>query len=192
MLAEAVATQSRPALRSPAPDELLIARFKAGDQTAFDVLYLRYRDRLRSVMGRFTPEWADAEDLVQEAMLKAMRALPGYRGDSQFFTWLYRIAINTGINFTQRQKWEYSNCDVPDAATDIGPERLRMLAEQQRSVTQALDQLSPSSCQALLLNVVQDLDYEEVSDVMDCPVGTTRSRISRARERLVETTGVAG
>ena len=186
MLAEALGKAPWPADWTDASDEALVARFRTGDRSAFDILYLRHRDRLRGVMGGFVSESADAEDLVQEVFLKALRALPRFRGDSRFFTWLYQIAINTGINFRQRRTAEYTNVEALDIETDVGPERLRSVAEQDQRMLQALGELSPPMCQALMLNVVHGLDYADVSDVLDCPLGTVRSRIFRARQLLAE------
>lgn len=186
MLAEAVETHPWAADETGASDEVLVARYRAGDRSAFDVLYLRHKDRLRGVMGRFVSDGADAEDLVQEAFLKAFRALPRFRGESKFFTWLYQIAINTGINFIQRRSAEYTNAGALDVETDVGPERLWSLAEQEQRTLHALGQLASPMAQALVLNAIHGLEYAEVSDVLDCPLGTVRSRISRARRLLAE------
>ncbi|MDH3644797.1 MAG: sigma-70 family RNA polymerase sigma factor [Gammaproteobacteria bacterium] len=170
-------------------DEKLVERFQAGDQAAFETLYGRYRDRVYAVVKRFVTDAADADDLVQDVFLKALLALPRFRGDSQLFTWLYRIAMNAGINFKSRRSAEYSNAKLLEPTTDIGPERLCMGVGDARQAQQAIDRLSPPLRQALVLNVVRGFDYEEVSTLADCPIGTVRSRISRARRQIAQ--GVA-
>ena len=189
MLAEAVEMDLAPADWEAVPDDVLVARFNAGDDSAFDVLYLRYRDRLRGVMSRFASDIADADDLVQEVFIKALRALPRFRGDCKFYTWLYQIGVNTGIKFKQRRNEEYTNFEGLDIETEIGPERIQSLTEQKQQTMRALGNLAPPLCQALLLNVVHGLEYADVSNVLDCPLGTVRSRISRARSLMAEALG---
>lgn len=166
-------------------DESLIAQFRAGDRDAFGVLYNRYWQRIRSVLRRFVEQEADVDDLTQDVFLKALAALPRFRGDSLFFSWLYRIALTTGINFKNRNP--SARCDSTDTfepTTNIGPERLWTVARRQQTAMTAISRLSGPLREALVLNTIRGFDYEGVSDLAGCPKGTVRSRISRARSMV--------
>ncbi len=167
-------------------DEELIRRTRNGDHEAFGLLWKRYSPKVRAIVNRFVQRSADAEDLTQDVFLKAFAALPRFRGDSQFFSWLYRIAFNTGINFTNaRSRVEWTNIDgLEEKTTHTDPERIWIGKEMQRSANTAINGLAPAVRQALMLNTHKGLNYEIVSVVVGCPIGTVRSRISRAREVL--------
>ena len=162
-------------------DEDLLRSFRAGDEGAFEMLYLRYGKRVRGIAGRFATNAADADDLVQDVFIKAYRALPAFRGDCQLFSWLYQIAVNTGMNYRRRRRSELCGDDSPEPETDIGPEQLLQVSRRAHQALGAIEALPPGMNQALLLNAVRGLDYQDVGDLLGCPVGTVRSRISRAR-----------
>ena len=186
MFAETVTRDGRSADWTSMTDEALVARCQQGDNAAFDVIYTRYRDRIRAVVWKFVTDAADAEDLVQEVFLKAYCALPRFRGACKPYTWLYQIAVNSGINSRQRHRAEYSNTEVREPQTDIGPEREASSANRQRKAMEAIGELSPPLSAALLSNVVCGYDYADVGDLLGCPIGTVRSRISRARRAVAD------
>ena len=130
----------------------------AGERDAFGILYTRYLDRIRAVVGRFVREPADAEDLAQDVFVRALRSLPRFRGDCKFSTWLHQIAINTGINFRQRRT-ERSNQEVLEPATEIGPAHLWSAGNREQETLSAIGALPPPMRQALYLNVVRGFDY---------------------------------
>ena len=165
-------------------DEVLIRRTQSGDHDAFGILWKRHLPKVRAIVGRFVQRSADAEDLTQDVFLKAFVALPRFRSDCKFFSWLYRIAFNTGINFTKgKARMEWTNMDdMEEKTTHLDPERIWIGREMQHAAAGAINSLAPAVKQALILNTHSGLDYESVSAVLDCPLGTVRSRISRARE----------
>lgn len=166
-------------------DAALIGHSQGGDHQAFGILWERYAPRVHRVLRRFADQPADIEDLAQEVSLKVFIGLRRFRGDSEFFSWLYRIAFNTGINFCKAShRCERTNVDNVDVPGDIDPERTYICAENQKATELAIVGLSPVLQQALLLNTVKGFDYESVSTLVGCPVGTVRSRISRARTSL--------
>jgi RNA polymerase sigma-70 factor (ECF subfamily) len=176
-------------------DQQLVQRVQKGDRSAFDLLVLKYQHRVLKLVGRFVSNPAEAEDVAQDAFLKAYRALPSFRGESAFYTWLYRIAINTAKNSlvaTRRRPVDF-NLDLQDPEqfdhhaklkeVDT-PERV-LLTEEIRSVVQgAMEQLPEDLRTAIVLRELDGLSYEENAEAMDCPVGTVRSRIFRAREAI--------
>ncbi|MCE4557916.1 sigma-70 family RNA polymerase sigma factor [Roseateles cellulosilyticus] len=172
-------------------DALLVREAQAGSRVAFDMLVLKYQRRVERLLSRSVYDSADVADLCQETFLAAYRALPAFRGDSAFYTWLYRIAINAAQRHRGRQRPVESLDDdegtfgsEPSPTDDATPEAL--LASRQLAVglNEAVDALAEDQRRALLLREVDGLSYDEIADLMDCPAGTVRSRIFRAREAL--------
>lgn len=176
-------------------DDILVERVKRGDKRAFDALVLKYQGRMLNLVSRFIQDPCDASDVVQEAFLKAYQALPRFRGDSTFYTWIYRIAMNTTTNFLSS-----SARRVFDTASDYNemeqisqgdtlkeqttPERLLLTRELQEAIIRAFEGLPADLRSAITLRELDGLSYEEIARVMKCPVGTVRSRIFRAREAV--------
>lgn len=179
-------------------DQLLVERVQSGDKQAFDVLVSKYQRRLMRLVSRLVHDPAEAEDVVQETFIKAYRALRHFRGDSAFYTWLYRIGINTAKNYlvTQARRTPTStDTDAEQAEAFDGGDNLRdintpesMLASKQiaETVNAAMDLLPLELRTAIVLREIEGLSYEEISDIMSCPIGTVRSRIFRAREVIAE------
>ncbi|MEC5162548.1 RNA polymerase sigma-70 factor, ECF subfamily [Janthinobacterium sp. CG_23.3] len=179
-------------------DQLLVERVQSGDKRAFDVLVSKYQRRLMRLVSRLVHDPAEAEDVVQETFIKAYRALRHFRGDSAFYTWLYRIGINTAKNFlvTQGRRTPTStDTDAEQAEAFDDGDNLRdintpesMLASKQiaETVNAAMDLLPLELRTAIVLREIEGLSYEEISDIMACPIGTVRSRIFRAREVIAE------
>lgn len=177
-------------------DTELIQRVQAGQRAAFDVLVRRYQQKVFNLVLRYVREPMEAEDVTQEAMIKAYRALPGFRGDSAFYTWLYRIAINTAKNrlsAASRKMFERLPVDEDGDSTafvdsrlsdDATPERVLLSEEIQDTVNQAMQELPDELRQAIVMRELDGLSYEEIAQAMECPVGTVRSRIFRAREAI--------
>jgi RNA polymerase sigma-70 factor (ECF subfamily) len=176
-------------------DQELVRRVQAGDQSAFNLLVLKYQHRVLKLVGRFVNDSAEAEDVAQEAFLKAYRALPSFRGDSAFYTWLYRIAINTAKNalVAQRRRPVDFDLDLQDPEQFERQARLKesdtpegvLLTDEIREVVErAMEQLPDDLRTAIVLRELEGLSYEEIAEAMDCPVGTVRSRIFRAREAI--------
>ena len=176
-------------------DQELVRRVQAGDQTAFNLLVLKYQHRVLKLVGRFVNDAAEAEDVAQEAFLKAYRALASFRGDSAFYTWLYRIAINTAKNalVSQRRRPVDFDLDLQDPDQYERQARLKevdtpegvLLTDEIRAVVEeAMEQLPEDLRTAIVLRELEGLSYEEIAEAMDCPVGTVRSRIFRAREAI--------
>ncbi len=176
-------------------DRQLVARVQKGDRRAFDLLVIKYQHRILALVGRFIPDFAEAQDVTQEAFIKAYRALPGFRGDSQFYTWMYRIAVNTAKNYlvSRGRKTPTRDIDLEDAEfftdeknlKDIEtPDSLLQRDQLQKVVFDAIDALPEELRMAVTLRELDGLSYEEIAEVMDCPIGTVRSRIFRAREAI--------
>ena len=176
-------------------DQELVRRVQAGDQTAFNLLVLKYQHRVLKLVGRFVNDPAEAEDVAQEAFLKAYRALASFRGDSAFYTWLYRIAINTAKNalVSQRRRPVDFDLDLQDPEQYDRQAKLKeadtpegaLLTDEIRAVVeQAMEELPEDLRTAIVLRELEGLSYEEIAEAMDCPVGTVRSRIFRAREAI--------
>jgi RNA polymerase sigma-70 factor (ECF subfamily) len=176
-------------------DQQLVERVQAGDKAAFDLLVRKYQHRVLKLVSRFVPDAAEAEDVAQEAFLKAYRALASFRGDSAFYTWLYRIAINTAKNalVSNRRRPVDFDLDLQDPEQYDRHARLRdgdtpegvLLTEEIRNVVErAMEQLPEDLRTAIVLRELEGLSYEEIAEAMDCPVGTVRSRIFRAREAI--------
>ena len=176
-------------------DQELVRRVQSGDKQAFNLLVQRYQHRLIKMIGRYVNDPSDAQDVAQEAFIKAYRALPNFRGDSSFYTWIYRIAANTAKNWlvAQRRRPPGSDIDAQDAEQFLGdpalqetdtPEGLAQRDEVERTVFAAIEGLPDDLRTAITLREIDGLSYEEIAAAMECPVGTVRSRIFRAREAI--------
>jgi RNA polymerase sigma-70 factor, ECF subfamily len=181
-----------------AADLILVERVQSGDQAAFGLLVTKYQRKLLRLVMRFVRDPAEAEDVTQEAFIKAYRALPNFRGESAFYTWLYRIGVNTAKNWLMAQGRRMPTVsDVFDDDSDENdgsnfvrdddtPERVIMSRQIGETVNAAMDALPDDLRTAIALREIDGLSYEEISKVMDCPIGTVRSRIFRAREAIAE------
>ena len=176
-------------------DKILVERVKNGDKKAFDALVIKYQSRIINLISRFVHNPHDASDVAQEAFIKAYRALPKFRGDSAFYTWLYRIAVNTAKNFLSsglRQPFdtavdfdEMEQIEQSDSLREqTTPEHLLLTQELQETIITAIEELPVELRSAITLRELDGLSYEEIATVMECPVGTVRSRIFRAREAV--------
>jgi len=181
-----------------ASDQLLVERVKAGDKHAFDLLVLKYQHRIIKLIMRYVRDPAEALDVSQEAFIKAYRALPNFRGDSAFYTWMYRIAINTAKNHLVAAQRSPLNAAVdisepeefewhPSLQDRSSPEAEALGDELREAVEQTLQDLPDDLRAAITLRELDGLTYEEIAQVMECPVGTVRSRIFRAREAMDKT-----
>jgi len=183
-------------MSADASDLSLVRRVQRGDKGAFDVLVLKYQHKVVKLVMRYVRNPAEAEDVAQEAFIKAYRALPQFRGDSAFYTWLYRIAINTAKNAVvsrDRSPVDYDlDLQNPDESYDMHgrlkdsetPEGLVLTDEIRTTVNSAIDALPEDLRTAIVLRELEGLSYEEIAATMECPVGTVRSRIFRAREAI--------
>jgi RNA polymerase sigma-70 factor (ECF subfamily) len=176
-------------------DSKLVERVKNGEKAAFDLLVLKYQSRIVNLVSRFVRNPTDALDVTQEAFIKAYRALPNFRGDSAFYTWMYRIAVNTAKNYlaVQARRPAESDQDIEEIEQIEGenalkeqatPEHMLLTDEIQRTVVEAIEKLPDDLRTAITLREVEGLSYEEIAAVMECPIGTVRSRIFRAREAI--------
>ncbi|MCL1123108.1 RNA polymerase sigma factor RpoE [Shewanella surugensis] len=176
-------------------DQQLVERVQSGDKNAFNLLVLKYQNKVANLVARYVRNQADVPDIVQEAFIKAYRALPNFRGESAFYTWLYRIAVNTAKNHlvAYGRRAPANDVDVEDAEYYDGsdalkefasPERLMLSDEIQKVVFDTLETLPQELKMAISLRELDGMSYEDIANVMDCPVGTVRSRIFRAREAI--------
>lgn len=171
-------------------DTLLVREAQQGSRAAFDMLVLKYQRRVERLLSRSVHDAADVADLCQETFLAAYRALPAFRGDSAFYTWIYRIAINAAKRHRARQRQAESLDDEGTFDTraapsdDATPETLLASRQLARELDEAVESLAEDQRRALLLREVDGLSYDEIGDLMDCPPGTVRSRIFRAREAV--------
>lgn len=177
-------------------DQILVERAQGGDKHAFDQLVSKYQRKLGRLLSRFIRDPAEVEDVSQEAFIKAYRALPSFRGDSAFYTWLYRIGINTAKNYLVSQgrraptTTEFDNDEAEtfeDASQlrDINtPESLLLTKQIGQTINAAMDALPEELRTAIVLREIDGMSYEEIAGIMDCPIGTVRSRIFRAREAV--------
>jgi RNA polymerase sigma-70 factor, ECF subfamily len=178
-------------------DKQLVARVQKGDKRAFDLLVLKYQYKVHAIVSRYIKDFDEVNDVVQEAFIKAYRALAKFRGESAFYTWLYRIAVNTAKNYlvARNRRPPASDVDAGDADYYEGGQRLQDIAspenllyrdELEAVVDQSIRDLPEDLRTAVTLREFEGLSYEEIAEVMDCPVGTVRSRIFRAREAIDE------
>ena len=178
-------------------DHQLVVRVQKGDKRAFDLLVLKYQYKLQAIVARFIRDADEVADVTQEAFIKAYKALPKFRGESQFYTWLYRIAINTAKNHLVSRSRRPANTDIDIADAEqfsnndklideATPENSIMTEELAATIKNALAALPEDLRTALTLREFEGMSYEDIAGVMDCPVGTVRSRIFRAREFLDE------
>jgi len=179
-------------------DQQLVERAKRGDKHAFELLVVKYQRKLARLLSRFIRDAAEVEDVTQEAFIKAYRALPSFRGDSAFYTWLYRIGINTAKNYLVAMgrraptSTEFNNDDAEgfeeaERLRDFNtPENELMSKQVARTVNQTMAQLPEELKTAITLREIEGLSYEDIANIMNCPIGTVRSRIFRAREAIAE------
>jgi RNA polymerase sigma-70 factor (ECF subfamily) len=179
-------------------DQLLVERAQRGDKRAFELLVEKYQRKLARLVSRLVRDPGEAEDVTQEAFIKAYRALPSFRGDSAFYTWLYRIGINTAKNYlvaTGRRAPTSTEVDAEEAEgfesgeqlRDINtPESLLLSKEIATTVNAAIESLPEELRSAIQLRELEGMSYEEIAKLMDCPIGTVRSRIFRAREAIAD------
>lgn len=176
-------------------DKELVKRVQKGDQAAFDLLFARYQSKVQNIISRYVRDAEEVKDVAQETFIKAYRALPRFRGDSAFYTWLYRIAINTAKNHLVARSRRPPSMDVDvddadhrddaDALRDMETPDGRMARDQlEQVIHEALRTLPDDLRSALTLREFDGLSYEQIAQVLDCPVGTVRSRIFRAREHI--------
>ncbi len=176
-------------------DQLLVERVQKGDKRAFDLLVLKYQHKVISLVRRFVKDYAESEDVAQEAFIRAYRALANFRGDSAFYTWLYRIAVNTAKNHlaAKGRRPPATDLDAEDAelllqgeglTEKATPENELLRDEVQQALFLALENLSEDLRMAIKLRELEGMSYDEIAEIMDCPIGTVRSRIFRAREAI--------
>jgi RNA polymerase sigma-70 factor, ECF subfamily len=177
-------------------DQTLVERAQGGDKKAFEILFAKYQRKLVRLLSRFIRDSAEVEDVAQEAFIKAYRALPSFRGDSAFYTWLYRIGINTAKNYlvaqgrraptsTDFDADEAEGFEDADQLRDINtPESLLQSKQIGETVNSAMEALPEELRTAIVLRELEGLSYEEIAERMSCPIGTVRSRIFRARESV--------
>jgi RNA polymerase sigma-70 factor (ECF subfamily) len=177
-------------------DQQLVERAQRGEKHAFDLLVAKYQRKLTRLLSRFIRDPAEVEDVAQEAFIKAYRALPSFRGESAFYTWLYRIGINTAKNHlvalgrrapttTEFDSSEAENFEDGDQLRDINtPESVLMSKQIGTTVNEAVEALPEELRTAITLREIEGLSYEEIAEMMNCPIGTVRSRIFRAREAI--------
>jgi len=177
-------------------DGQLVARAQRGDKRAFELLVEKYQRKLARLLSRFIRDPAEVEDVTQEAFIKAYRALPAFRGDSAFYTWLYRIGINTAKNYlmamgrraptsTEVEAEEAEGFEEGEQLRDINtPESVLLSNEIAKTVNATIERLPEELRTAIQLREIEGMSYEEIAKVMDCPIGTVRSRIFRAREAI--------
>ncbi|MEX0958426.1 MAG: RNA polymerase sigma factor RpoE [Burkholderiales bacterium] len=177
-------------------DQQLVERAQRGDKHAFELLVSKYQRKLARLLSRFIRDPAEVEDVAQEAFIKAYRALPSFRGDSAFYTWLYRIGINTAKNYlvamgrrapttTEFDSEEAENFDDGDQLRDMNTPEAEMMSKQiAATVNQTMEELPDELRTAITLREIEGMSYEDIATVMNCPIGTVRSRIFRARETI--------
>jgi len=177
------------------PDIVLVEKVQLGDKNAFNLLVEKYQYRLAKLVGRYIHDAAEVEDVCQEAFIKAYRAIGDFRGDSAFYTWLYRIGVNTAKNYliSQGRRPPKTDIDAEDAMnSDLGvvmhdqgsPEANALSRELADTITRVVDELPEDLRVAITLREMEGLSYDEIAQVMNCPIGTVRSRIFRAREAI--------
>jgi RNA polymerase sigma-70 factor (ECF subfamily) len=177
-------------------DQELVERAQRGDKQAFELLVSKYQRKLARLLSRFIRDATEVEDVTQEAFIKAYRALPTFRGDSAFYTWLYRIGINTAKNYlaamgrrapttTEIDSEEAEGYEDGEQLRDVNtPENMMMSRQVAETVNQTLESLPEELRSAITLREIEGLSYDDIADIMNCPIGTVRSRIFRAREAI--------
>ena len=176
-------------------DQALVERVKNGDKRAFDLLVRKYQHKIVSVVTRYVSDWSEAQDVAQEAFIRAYRAMGAFRGDSAFYTWIYKIAINTAKNYlvSRGRRPPIGDIAIEDAVQMDGasqlrdratPERELLRQEIEQTVFGAVEDLPEELRTAITLREVDGLSYEEIAEAMGCPIGTVRSRIFRARDAI--------
>jgi RNA polymerase sigma-70 factor (ECF subfamily) len=176
-------------------DQKLVVRVQKGDKTAFDLLVRKYQHKVAKLVSRYVRDRREVEDVTQEAFIKAYRAIGGFRGESAFYTWLYRIAVNTAKNYLESQSRRPPGSDMEIEGAELiesgeglrdqaTPERQMLTNEIATTVHRVLEHLPPDLRTAITLREIEGMSYEEIAEVMDCPIGTVRSRIFRAREAI--------
>jgi RNA polymerase sigma-70 factor (ECF subfamily) len=176
-------------------DQALVERVQKGDKQAFDVLVLKYQNKIIQLVYRYVHDSDEARDVAQEAFIKAYKAIGRFRGESAFYTWIYRIAINTAKNYlvASGRRPPRSDIDAQDAEQYEGatglkeyatPERVLLKDELQETIARAIDELPDDLRTAITLRELEGLSYEEIAQTMECPIGTVRSRIFRARDAI--------
>jgi len=179
-------------------DQILVEQVQRGDKRAFELLVAKYQRKIFRLLSRLIRDSAEIEDVAQEAFIKAYRALPNFRGESAFYTWLYRIAINTAKNYlvaqgrrapttTETEIDEAENFDEGDQLRDVNtPDSMLLSKQVGEAVNRAIERLPEDLRTAIVLRELEGLSYEEIAETMNCPIGTVRSRIFRAREAIAE------
>src|ERR1700722_7405623 len=176
-------------------DHALVERVQKGDQRAFDLLVRKYQHKIVAVISRYISDWSECQDVAQEAFIRAYRAMANFRGDSQFYTWMYKIAINTAKNYlvSQGRRPPTDDISIEDAVLLDGgtrlkeratPERELLRQEIEQTVFDTVESLPEDLKVAITLREVDGLSYEEIAQTMNCPIGTVRSRIFRARDAI--------
>ena len=186
-------------------DSQLVERVQRGERGAFDALVLKYQGKVVNIVKRYVRDTSESQDVAQEVFIKAYRAIGNFRGDSQFYTWLYRIAVNTAKNYLSsqaRRPTDQSNSkdiddpeafSTPDALTSLdSPEAMTLTDEIKRTVAHAIAQLPDDLREAITLRELEGMTYEDIAVAMDCPIGTVRSRIFRAREAITRELNALG
>ncbi|MBL7005088.1 MAG: RNA polymerase sigma factor RpoE [Gammaproteobacteria bacterium] len=182
-------------MKSNETDAELVKRVQNGDSKAFDILVIKYQQRVINLVTRFVSDYSECQDIAQDAFIKAYKGLHNFRGDSQFYTWLYRIAANTAKNYlaSKSRKVPAQGVDAQDAEFYDGesrlkeketPENLILTKEIEKTVFNTIEALPVDLKTAIRLRELEGMSYEDIADVMDCPIGTVRSRIFRAREAI--------
>lgn len=180
---------------SQVTDNILVERVQQGDKRAFDLLVQKYQQRIVKLIARYVSDPSETLDVAQEAFIKAYRALPSFRGESAFYTWMYRIAINTAKNYlvakSRRPPGDDINADeaisinAPEMLRDNdSPEQILLMEEMKQIILEAIEALPEELKTAITLRELEGLSYEEIAEAMECPIGTVRSRIFRAREAI--------
>jgi RNA polymerase sigma-70 factor (ECF subfamily) len=179
-------------------DQQLVERAQKGDKRAFDMLVVKYQRKLGRLLSRFIRDSAEVEDVAQEAFIKAYRALPSFRGDSAFYTWLYRIGINTAKNYlvargrraptsTGFDSEEAEGFEDAELLRDVNTPEAELMSKQiANTVNETMAELPEELRMAITLREIEGLSYEDIATIMNCPIGTVRSRIFRARETIAE------
>ena len=179
-------------------DQELVRRAQSGEKRAFELLVIKYQRKLARLLGRLVRDQAEVEDVTQEAFIKAYRALPSFRGDSAFYTWLYRIGINTAKNYlvtngrrpptsTAYSSEDAEGFDDADQLRDMNTPENELASKQIAEIVSAtMDELPEELRMAITLREIEGLSYEEIAEIMNCPIGTVRSRIFRAREAIAK------